>query len=175
MKHYTTWGTFYTKLSLARILVVRVSKFQFLYSPAFFRWLLWWLVNFNDFQIEPFTQLLSRAGVKGNRKLILVLIQERTLLLVSGRIESRFECPGTLPSHQWLGLDSFCLLFQQCPACLVHLTRMICDNKWLQVYMVSIVSDYIAVVLYGAASRMSSKQHATFLCIPIKLFLQDFH
>ena len=32
--------------------------------------------------------LLSRAGVKGNRKLILVLIQERTLLLVSGRIES---------------------------------------------------------------------------------------
>ena len=32
--------------------------------------------------------MLSRAGVKGNRKLILVLIQERTLLLVSGRIES---------------------------------------------------------------------------------------
>ena len=32
--------------------------------------------------------LLSRAGVKSNRKLILVLIQERTLLLVSGRIES---------------------------------------------------------------------------------------
>ena len=32
--------------------------------------------------------LLSRASVKGNRKLILVLIQERTLLLVSGRIES---------------------------------------------------------------------------------------
>ena len=32
--------------------------------------------------------VLSRAGVKGNRKLILVLIQERTLLLVSGRIES---------------------------------------------------------------------------------------
>ena len=31
---------------------------------------------------------MSRAGVKGNRKLILVLIQERTLLLVSGRIES---------------------------------------------------------------------------------------
>ena len=33
-------------------------------------------------------QVLLRAGVKGNRKLILVLIQERTLLLVSGRIES---------------------------------------------------------------------------------------
>ena len=33
-------------------------------------------------------QMLSRADVKGNRKLILVLIQERTLLLVSGRIES---------------------------------------------------------------------------------------
>ena len=32
--------------------------------------------------------MLSRAGVKGNRKLILVLIQERTRLLVSGRIES---------------------------------------------------------------------------------------
>ena len=32
--------------------------------------------------------MLSRAGVTGNRKLILVLIQERTLLLVSGRIES---------------------------------------------------------------------------------------
>ena len=32
--------------------------------------------------------LLTRAGVKGNRKLILVLIQERTRLLVSGRIES---------------------------------------------------------------------------------------
>ena len=32
--------------------------------------------------------LMSRAGVKGNKKLILVLIQERTLLLVSGRIES---------------------------------------------------------------------------------------
>ena len=32
--------------------------------------------------------MLSRAGVKGNRKLILVLIQERTLLLVSGCIES---------------------------------------------------------------------------------------
>ena len=32
--------------------------------------------------------MLSRAGVKGNRKLILVLIQERTLLLVSERIES---------------------------------------------------------------------------------------
>ena len=32
--------------------------------------------------------MLSRAGVNGNRKLILVLIQERTLLLVSGRIES---------------------------------------------------------------------------------------
>ena len=32
--------------------------------------------------------MLSRAGVKGNMKLILVLIQERTLLLVSGRIES---------------------------------------------------------------------------------------
>ena len=32
--------------------------------------------------------MLSRVGVKGNRKLILVLIQERTLLLVSGCIES---------------------------------------------------------------------------------------
>ena len=31
--------------------------------------------------------LLSRAGVKGNRKLILVSIQQRPLLLVSGRIE----------------------------------------------------------------------------------------
>ena len=32
--------------------------------------------------------LLLRAGVKSNRKLILVLIQERTRVLVSGRIES---------------------------------------------------------------------------------------
>ena len=32
--------------------------------------------------------MLSRAGVKGNKKLILVLIQVRTLFLVSGRIES---------------------------------------------------------------------------------------
>ena len=31
---------------------------------------------------------MSRAGAKGNRKLILLLIQERTLLLVSGCIES---------------------------------------------------------------------------------------
>ena len=31
---------------------------------------------------------MSRAGIKSNRKLILVLIQERTLLLVSGHIES---------------------------------------------------------------------------------------
>ena len=32
--------------------------------------------------------MLSRAGVKDNRKLILVLIQERTRVLVTGRIES---------------------------------------------------------------------------------------
>ena len=37
---------------------------------------------------NKYRTLLSRADVKGNRKLILELIQERTLLLVSGRIES---------------------------------------------------------------------------------------
>ena len=65
--------------------------------------------------------LLSRAGVKGNRKLILVLIQERTLLLVSGRIESSTfslslgSCSFSLAFSLVL-LPSFSLAFWFSPA-----------------------------------------------------------
>ena len=61
--------------------------------------------------------VLSRAGIKGNKKLILVLIQERTLLLVSGRIElsalslSLVSCSVSLAFFIFLVSCSFSLAF----------------------------------------------------------------
>ena len=63
-----------------------VTASQTVKIPRRMQW--WGRVWFLRYLLSALCWVLSRAGVKGNRKLILVLIQERTRLLVSGRIES---------------------------------------------------------------------------------------